>query len=351
MRKVRGLLGLLVGGAMLVLAGCGGGASTGGGGGGSDASKFAAVDLSKPPAQPVKIRMGWGIPAEEIHYVMMKKPEILKHHGKWYTLEWFQFQGTAPQAQALAAKSLDAGTVASLSLAQAVEKAQLDVVVTGQMIGEKKDQSFSTTWLVKEDSPIKSLADLKGKIVGVNVYGASLDYIARTKIKEAGLKPEVDVKIVEIGFGLMDEALRSGKIDVGVFPQPFLYNAKNKGGVRELFKLTDVQPDFVQLINVFDREFINKNPGVMVAFQEDWKTAAKFVMENRDETIKIMSEISKMPVELLQKFLITKNDYYRTNTGMPDLKALQLNWDYMAKEGHIKAKMDVNKVVIPDLIK
>lgn len=343
MRRLSGLIGLILGIFLMVLAGCG----TSGGGGAS----LPAVDLSKPPAQPVKIRLGWGIPAEEIKYVMMKNPQILPHYGKWYTIEWFQFAGTAPQAQALAARSLDAGTLSSLSLAQAVEKAQLDVVITGQMIGEKKGQSFSTTWLVKDDSPIKSLADLKGKTVGVNVYGASLDYIARSKIKEAGLKPEVDVKIVEVGFGLMEEALRKGQVDVGVFPQPFLYNAMSKGGVHPLFVLTDVQPDFVQLINVFDRDFVSKNPGVVRAFQEDWKTAAAFVMSNRNETIKIMSGLSKMPEDLLQKFLITRDDYYRTSTGLPDVKAIQTNWDYMLKEGHIQQKQDVSKYVIADLIK
>ena len=56
-----------------------------------------------PPDKPVKIRMGWGIPAEEIKYVMMKHPEVAEHLGTWYDIEWHQFSGTALGVQGLAA--------------------------------------------------------------------------------------------------------------------------------------------------------------------------------------------------------------------------------------------------------
>src|SRR5512136_2869210 len=122
-------------------------------------------------AEPVKIRMGWGIPAEEVKYVMMKRPEILKNYNKSYTLEWFQFAGTAPQATALAAGGLDAATLASLSLAESIDKVGLDVKVTGGIIMEVSP-NFTSTWLVLENSGINTVKDLKGKSIGVNVYGA-----------------------------------------------------------------------------------------------------------------------------------------------------------------------------------
>ena len=62
---------------------------------------------------PTKIRMGWGVPEEEVKYVLMKHPEVAPGLGKAYTLEWHQFAGTPLGVQGLAAGTLDCATVAA----------------------------------------------------------------------------------------------------------------------------------------------------------------------------------------------------------------------------------------------
>jgi len=301
-------------------------------------------------AAPVKIRMGWGIPAEEVKYVMMKRPQILKHYGKVYTIEWFQFAGTAPQATALAADGLDAATLASLSLAESVDKVALDVKVTGGIIMEVSP-NFTSTWLVLENSGISTVKDLKGKSIGVNVYGASLDHIQRAILRRAGLEPEKDVKILEISFGLMEATLRRGDIQCGAFPQPFLYRAMEKGGVKPLFRLGDIQPKFVQLINVFQTKFIEKNPEVVKAFLEDWKIASKYIYENPEEVRKITSEVTKLPLDLLNKFLLTKDDFYRDPIGEPDFNTMQKNWDFFYETAKaISKRLNVKNYYLPKFL-
>ena len=301
-------------------------------------------------AAPVTIRMGWGIPAEEVKYVMMKRPQILKHYGKVYTLEWFQFAGTAPQATALVAGGLDAATLASLSLAESIDKIGLDVKVTGGIIMEVSP-NFTSTWLVLEGSGIHSVKDLKGKTLGVNVYGASLDHIQRAILRRADLDPEKDVKILEISFGLMEATLRRGDIQCGAFPQPFLFRAMEKGGVKPLFRLGDIQPKFVQLINVFQTKFIEKNPEVVRAFLEDWKIASRFIQENPEEVRKVTAEVTKLPLDLLNKFLLTKDDFYRDPTGEPDFQTLQKNWDFFYETAKaISKKLDVKNYTLPGFL-
>lgn len=301
-------------------------------------------------AEPVKIRMGWGIPAEEVKYVMMKRPEILKNYGKAYTLEWFQFAGTAPQATALAAGGLDAATLASLSLAESIDKVGLDVKVTGGIIMEVSP-NFTSTWLVLDNSGINSVKDLKGKTLGVNVYGASLDHIQRAILRKAGLDPEKDVKILEISFGLMEATLRKGDIQCGAFPQPFLFRAVDKGGVKPLFRLGDIQPKFVQLINVFQTKFIEKNPEVVRAFQEDWKIASQYIQKNPAEVRQITSEVTKLPVDLLNKFLLTKDDFYRDPIGEPDFETMQKNFDFFYESAKATSKrLDVKNYYVPKLL-
>ena len=294
-------------------------------------------------AAPVQIRMGWGIPAEEVKYVMMKRPQLLRHYGKEYTIEWFQFAGTAPQATALAAGGLDAATLASLSLAEAIDKIGLDVKVTGGIIMEVSP-NFTSTWLVTAGSGINTIKDLKGRSVGVNVYGASLDHIQRAIFRGAGLDPEKDVKILEISFGLMEATLRRGDIQCGAFPQPFLTRAAEKGGVKPLFRLGDIQPRFVQLVNVFQTKFIEKNPEAVKAFLEDWKIASRYIQTSPEEVRKITSEVTKLPLELLNKFLLTKDDFFRDPNGEPDFETLQKNWDFF----HGTAKALSKKLSVKD---
>src|SRR6266853_5065496 len=59
---------------------------------------------------PVKIRVGWTVPAEEAKWLIMKRPELFANINKTYAIEWFQFQGTPPMSQALLAKAVDCAT-------------------------------------------------------------------------------------------------------------------------------------------------------------------------------------------------------------------------------------------------
>src|SRR6201991_3963961 len=113
------------------------------------------------------IRVGWTIPAEESKYWMMRRPQEFPDLGKTYNIEWTQFQGTAPMTQALAAGALDCATQAPLSLANGGVGGNLKAYIVAQHVYEKPG-GFSVYWAVMEDSPIKTIADLKGKTVGIS---------------------------------------------------------------------------------------------------------------------------------------------------------------------------------------
>jgi len=104
------------------------------------------------------IRVGWTIPAEEAKYWMMRRPDQFPDLGKGYKVEWVQFQGTAPMVQAMAAGALDCSTQGVLSMAQGAIQANLETYIVAQHVGEKPG-SFSVYWAVKDDSPIKTIAD------------------------------------------------------------------------------------------------------------------------------------------------------------------------------------------------
>src|SRR5258708_13482395 len=138
---------------------------------GTVAVVFAGMSSSR--AQQT-IRAGWTIPAEESKYWMMRRPAEFPALGKTYNIEWTQFQGTAPMTQALAAGALDCATQAPLSLANGVVGGNLKAYIVAQHVFEKP-VGFSVYWAVKDDSPIKTIADLKDKTDGISVIGGATD--------------------------------------------------------------------------------------------------------------------------------------------------------------------------------
>lgn len=317
-----------------VVAACGD--DSDGGGGGGDAAQ------SGPPDKPVKITMGWGIPAEEIKYVMMKYPELAENMGTWYDIEWRQFAGTALGVQGLAAGTLDCATVGGLSVANGIDQGA-DIVILGEFI-EERSPWFSTSWMVRKDSGIKSLEDLKGKTVATSAVGGSTDYVQDFYIEqEAGLKPDEDYKKVEVPFGQMQEALLSGRVDMGLFPQPFFGAINATGKVETVFQLIDAIDPFVQLLNGCRKEFVEENEQAIAKFQEDWQKIGDWVRDeaNRDKTIAASVDATKIPAEVYDKFLLTKKDLYHPPGGAVSVATLQDEWDFFRERGGIKQDLKV----------
>jgi ABC-type nitrate/sulfonate/bicarbonate transport system substrate-binding protein len=301
--------------------------------------------------EPVKIRMGWGIPAEEIKYLMMEKPEVAEHLGSAYEIEWQQFSGTALGVQGLAAGTLDCASVGGLSVANGIDSGA-DIVVLGEFI-EERPPNVSTPWIVRKDSGIDSLEDLRGKRVATNAVGGSTDYLQDYYIEEqAGLKPGRDYEKVEVPFGQMQETLLSGRVDMGLFPQPFYGAVDATGEVKVMFRVNDIIEPFVQIMNGCRRDFIEENREAIERFQEDWTRVAQWMIDpaNRDEVVAASAAATKIPADVLDRFLLTKQDYFRPPNGAVSLDALQDEWDFFRDRGGIKQGLEVSDHVIEELL-
>lgn len=87
---------------------------------------------------------------------------------------------------------------------------------------------------VKGDSPIKTLKDLKGKTIGVNQIGSTVDALVRYNLLKAGLAPDKDVKIVPIDPAQQADALKSGDVQAVAAPAPWPSQAAVKAQARPL---------------------------------------------------------------------------------------------------------------------
>src|SRR3954468_9999759 len=292
--------------------------------------------------RPGKIRMGWGVPEEEVKYVLMKHPEIAPDLGKRYTLEWHQFAGTPLGVQGLAAGTLDGGSVGGLSVANGLDKGA-DIVLLSELIEERKPY-FTTPWMVRKDSGIDTLSDLKGKTVATNAVGGSTDYVQDDYIqRETGLKANVDYKKVEVPFGQMVETALSGRADMGLFPQPFYGQINASGKVKTLFRLNDSIEPFVQLLNGCRRGFVNDHPDAMRAFKRDWVRVTRWIADpaNRDKVVASSAAVTKIPAAVLDHYLLQDGDYYRPPDGKINVGALQHEWDFFHANGAFKRELKV----------
>ena len=303
---------------------------------------LAATALNVAGAQAQQtIRVGWTIPAEEAKYWMMRRPEQFPALGKEYKIEWTQFQGTAPMVQAMAAGALDCSTQGVLSMAQGAISANLETYIVAQHVGEKAG-SFSVYWAVKEDSPIKTVADLKGKSVGTNVLGSGILGPMFLHLKKHGLDPEKDVKMVETGFPASEDAIRSGRVDAGVLNQPFAARAEGKGGLRKLFSLADQQANIVHIMEVCRKDFVDKNPELARLYVKDLTAGMSKALANRDETVKVVSEVTKAPAAVLDTYLLKPNDFAREPGAAPNFAGIQAMLDIYAETGMVAKKLNAS---------
>src|SRR5438067_1113229 len=120
--------------------------------------------------EPTLIRFGRGFAAEEQMWLMSARPDLAPNQGKKYQLKQILFQANPERFQAYLAGELDAGTAPGLAVIFARAQGVDMKVVASICLEAAGSQWFSTTYMVKDDGPIKSAKDLKGGTVGVVGY-------------------------------------------------------------------------------------------------------------------------------------------------------------------------------------
>jgi NitT/TauT family transport system substrate-binding protein len=106
---------------------------------------------------------------------------------------------------------------------------------------------------------ITSLADLRGKQIGVNSFGGAADSILRYLLRQTGVDPERDATILQVGAqNERVAALRSGAIQATLVDPPFSSIAE-KEGLRVLLDTTELGLAYPQDVLVVNREWLGSN--------------------------------------------------------------------------------------------
>ncbi|HEV8014756.1 MAG TPA: ABC transporter substrate-binding protein [Stellaceae bacterium] len=309
-------------------------------------------------ADPVKIRAGWGNTPTAMAPIIFAKPELLKHYGQSYTMEPVHFAGSAPEITALASGDLDIATLAPSSMALAIENAHLsDLRVIGDENQDGVEGWFTSPFFVLKDGPLKTVEDLKGKVLASNAIGGGLDIGIRAMLRQHHLDDKHDATIIESPFPTLVPMLEEHKADLISAVPPFSFIAEAKGDVRTLFTLRDAIGTSEFIFDVARKSFIDKNHAALVDFTEDWIRSLRWFLDpkNHDEAVKIVADYTKLPPSSFASWVFQHQDVYRDPDHRANLKALQETLDVQQQLGiqktHIEAAQYADQSLVDEAAK
>jgi ABC-type nitrate/sulfonate/bicarbonate transport system substrate-binding protein len=303
------------------------------------------VSFAALAQEPTPIRFGRGFAAEEQVWLMSARPDLTPNQGKKYTLKQILFQANPDRFQAYIAGELDGGTAPGLSV-MFVRAQGVDLKVVASICQEAKgSQWFSTTYMVKDDGPIKSVKDLKGGTLGVVGYKTATDLWARAGLINAGLVPDKDTKVFSLGFPAMGEAVRSGKIQAGTFVEPFYSAQVAKGGLRKLFTAVEAVGYDHELLDVwFGEKFLKAHPDVVRAFLSDYVAVTQYYLEHTEQAKRDLHKAGfvRTPVDIYVK----NADWKRDPGDRVNVESLKKLSSFMLEKLHwLDKPVDVEQMV------
>ena len=308
------------------------------------------LGVAAPPpacADPLKIRVGYQATPEKFAPFLARRQDIVPHLGKSYELEALGFQASTMEITALAAGDLDFALLGYSSFGIAVDAAKLeDLRLVFDNFRDGVEGWYSFNFDVLKDSPIRTIEDLKGKVLATNGGGSVSDLAMRYVLKKHGLEDRRDYTAIEVSLANMVPMLTSRKADLGALNVNYVHDPAIAAQLRTLFLERDAFGVTEFAFYCARAEYLEHNRAALADFFEDLVRAGHWIQApaNRPEAIAMVSKIIKLSPELLARYyLLPGEDDYRDPNSRPDVAALQRNLDGMLELGFLKSRVDAAK--------
>jgi NitT/TauT family transport system substrate-binding protein len=154
--------------------------------------------------------------------------------------------------------------------------------------------------IVREDSPIKTPADLSGKTVAVLALSSTVDVTIRAMVDEDGGDSST-VKFVELAPPEVQAAVETGQVDAGWILSPFLEMAVADGHRAVTYNFSEFSPNFTLSGYFATSDTVTKKPEMVRAFTAALKKSIAYANEHPDDVRQIVTTYTKNTVEQLEK--------------------------------------------------
>lgn len=251
-----------------------------------------------------------------------------------YEIRFSEFPSAAPLGEALNAGAVDVGALGDAPYVFALGAgAPLKVVSITHAQGR-----FTTALLVPKDSPIKTVADLKGKRI-VTGRGSIGHYLAIKALRQAGLQTS-DVTFINLLPGESRILLSSGGADAWATWDPYTTVATTQSQDRVLISGSELLSNHLYLAAT--SKAITDKRAQLDDFVARVERAYLWTNAHPDEYAKAQTAITGLPIEVHQE-IANATKMQRVEIDDNVIKGLQATADIYQQEGILSKSIDVSK--------
>lgn len=283
-----------------------------------------------------KVRLGVLPFSESLAAIIADKQGFFKEEG--IEAEISKFDSGAIAVPVLQSGRMDIVLSNTVSTLQAIEQGLDAIVIAPGAIVRSSPPDTTTALIVRKDS-IKSLKDLEGKRIAVNVINSSAWLHMVATLDKHGVD-WTKVRFSEVPFPQMNDPLLNGQLDAIGQVEPFR-SALMATGKAEIMSWTYIETapnsDITQYIAL--TSWVDKNRATAAKFVRALTKGAKFAETNEAITRDINQQFTNLNPALKDKVLLP-----RLGTAI-NLKEMNHTIQMMQKYGLLKTPVDLSKRV------
>jgi len=249
-------------------------------------------------------------------------------------VKWTLSAGSNRALEYLNANSIDIGSTAGL--AALLAKANGNPIRTTYVFSRPE----WTALVVPKDSPIKSLADLKGRKVAATKGTDPYLFLLRS-LQTVGLKKS-DIEHVPLQHADGLAALRAGQVDAWAGLDPLMASAELDSGARLLYR--NVAFNTYGFLNVRE-DFLAQHPAAVRRVIANYERARQWTLANTTEAAKILSDEAKVSLQVALLQLKLRTDLNNPWPSAEHVHALQAASPILQAESLVKPGVDLNRTV------
>lgn len=189
--------------------------------------------------------------------------------------------------------------------------------------------------VVTANSPIRAVADIKGKKVAATKGTDPYFFLLRT-LDANGLKSS-DVDIVHLQHPEGRTALEQGRVDVWAGLDPHMAAAQ-AGGARFVYR----NPAFGlgAFLNTTE-SFLNEQPQAVTAVLKAYERARRWIIANPKQAAELVAEETKLPVEVIT-LQMGRYSFDRPVPGTAHIEAIRPVIPLLRQDGILRRNADVD---------
>src|SRR5262249_41571670 len=160
-------------------------------------------------------------------------------------------------------------------------------------------------FMVKNDSPIKTMEDLIGKKIAVVTVGGACDLILNDVLHKKGLDYK-SIGYTVMGVPDMAPTVLRGGVDAACIPEPLLSVVQAQGQLRSVFDLFSGEYDRFPLVGFpVTQKFAEANPNTVAALQRALAKGLDFAHNNPNKLRDIYPTFTTLKPELARKIVLS----------------------------------------------